>query len=675
MIDMKINKIKTRNTITTSYQNNSASSFWLGSEFEIHYDAGNRFDLTKLAAAQRAIGNFVSIVTGKQIPVIFKGQESYTDGKSVVIGTKIEGKNFDPAVGLALHEGSHIALTNFNIVENLYRAISLRGGNPDLNISYEDESLIHNLLNWIEDRRIDLASYKAAPGYRKYYESMYDTYFNAKVIDKALISGEKVSEDWDCYLFHIINFTNPNRDLDALEKLRDVWNLINLSNIQRLKSTSDALTLAVEVYLMLKQHIKEQEASQSKANSQSSDNQCDNPNCSGESDSGDKADGEDSQDGGEDRHDAAGQNTSNQQQGSEGSRKSSLSKADQRRLEKQIEQQKDFLRGEIDPGGRKVTKKDGKLLRAIRESGTEVVSVQDQDRMVDTIVIRKLTKNVIDQFDRFFVGGTNTRDQRQRVVNQGIILGKQLGRKLQVRNEDRSLKSTRLPNGKIDRRLISQLGAGAENVFHRIVTDQYKNYFLHISIDASGSMGGTKFNNAIKSAVAVAQAASMTRGIRVQISFRGTGSVGGDNTDRSVTVYAYDSATDSMTKIKSLFKYIGTFGCTPEGLAFKSIEKYLLQDAKQEECIFLNYSDGMPSGYVNQPVEFTANVIKRFREHGMKIISFFISDQYDDQYWRERTMQKFRKMYGTDAEYIDPTRVIDISKALNKKFLEQKQLS
>jgi hypothetical protein len=83
----------------------------------------------------------------------------------------------------------------------------------------------------------------------------------------------------------------------------------------------------------------------------------------------------------------------------------------------------------------------------------------------------------------------------------------------------------------------------------------------------------------------------------------------------------------------------------------------------------------MPSGYVNQPVEFTANVIKRFREHGMKIISFFISDQYDDQYWRERTMQKFRKMYGTDAEYIDPTRVIDISKALNKKFLEQKQLS
>jgi hypothetical protein len=671
MIDMNINKIKTRNTITTSYHDSSASSFWLGSEFEIHSDNDNRFDLTKLAAAQRAIGNFVSIVTGKQIPVIFKGQDSYTNGKSVVIGTKIEGKDFDPAVGLALHEGSHIALTDFKIVENLYREISLRGGNPDLNISDEDVSLIHNLLNWIEDRRIDLASYKAAPGYRKYYESMYDKYFNSKIIDKALLSGEKVSEDWDCYLFHIINFTNPNRNLDALEKLRDVWNLINLSNIQRLESTSDVLTLALDVYLMLKRHIKEQ-AANAQANKQSLNNQFDNSN----SDSGETAEGEDSQDDGEDNHDSAGQNSSNRQQGSEGSKTSSLSKADQRRLEKQIEQQKDFLRGEIDPGGRKINKKEANLLRAIKESGTEIVPVQDHDRVIDTIVIRKLSRNVIDQFSQFFHISDPRMERQQEVINKGIILGKQLGRKLQVRNEDRSLKSTRLPNGKIDRRLISQLGSGAENVFHRIVTDQYKNYFLHISIDASGSMGGTKFNNAIISAVAIAQAASMTRGIRVQISFRGTGSVGDDRTDRSVTVYAYDSATDSMAKIKSLFKYISTFGCTPEGLAFKSIEKYLLQDAKQEECIFLNYSDGMPSGYVYAPVEFTANVIKRFREHGMKIISFFIAAyDYSSSSHVQNVMQKFRKMYGTDAEYIDPTRVIDISKSLNKKFLEQKQLS
>ena len=69
----------------------------------------------------------------------------------------------------------------------------------------------------------------------------------------------------------------------------------------------------------------------------------------------------------------------------------------------------------------------------------------------------------------------------QEAVNRGLVLGKQLGNKLQLRNADKTLKSTRLQAGKIDRRLISQLGYDNANVFHRIVTDRFKNYFIHIS--------------------------------------------------------------------------------------------------------------------------------------------------------------------------------------------------
>ena len=71
-------------------------------------------DLVKLAATKRAISNFVNIVTGQNIPVTFKGKDSYTDGKKVVIGSNLKDGNFDVAVGLALHEGSHIKLTNFD---------------------------------------------------------------------------------------------------------------------------------------------------------------------------------------------------------------------------------------------------------------------------------------------------------------------------------------------------------------------------------------------------------------------------------------------------------------------------------------------------------------------------------------------------------------------------------
>ena len=45
--------------------------------------------------------------------------ESYTDGNKVVIGSNIDDKKFDVAVGLALHEGSHIKLSNFDLLRNL----------------------------------------------------------------------------------------------------------------------------------------------------------------------------------------------------------------------------------------------------------------------------------------------------------------------------------------------------------------------------------------------------------------------------------------------------------------------------------------------------------------------------------------------------------------------------
>jgi nitric oxide reductase activation protein len=218
--------------------------------------------------------------------------------------------------------------------------------------------------------------------------------------------------------------------------------------------------------------------------------------------------------------------------------------------------------------------------------------------------------------------------------------------------------------------LISQLGYNNANVFHRIVTDRFKNYFIHISIDASGSMSGNKFQNALTSAVAVAQAASMTTGIRVQISLRGTHTFD-NNGERSVTVYAYDSAKDKMNKIRTMFRYLDTFGCTPEGIAFKSIEKYIKADAKGDECIFVNYSDGEPTtvrgvGYNYNGVEFTRRVVNNFRESGINVVSYFIKDSY----MYESTVDNFRKMYGPDAQFINPESMTDVSKTLNQKFLE-----
>ena len=105
-------------------QNRTNSSWWLGNDFfsedrdiltgDIVSDRTS--ELIKLSGYRRAISNFVNIVTGKSdIPVRFAGRDSYTDGKSVTISASIKDKDFDSTVGLALHEGSHVLLTDFKI--------------------------------------------------------------------------------------------------------------------------------------------------------------------------------------------------------------------------------------------------------------------------------------------------------------------------------------------------------------------------------------------------------------------------------------------------------------------------------------------------------------------------------------------------------------------------------
>ena len=178
------------------------------------------------------------------------------------------------------------------------------------------------------------------------------------------------------------------------------------------------------------------------------------------------------------------------------------------------------------------------------------------------------------------------------------------------------------------------------------------------------------------SAVAVAQAASMTTGIRVQISLRGTESSTG-NREKTVTLYAYDSAHDKISKIRNYFKYLDTFGCTPEGVAFKSIEQDIKRDAKGDECIFINYSDGYPtdpSGAAPRynGVDFTRRVINGFRELGIGIVSYFIAahGHCGDRtpFCGDRT--PFRTMYGLDAKFIDPKNMQEVARTLNSKFLE-----
>ena len=74
------------------------SSFWMDDDFLVKdsIEPGSKVDIVKLAGYKRAISNFVRIVTNKDdINVLYSsGNDSYTDGKSIVISSKLDENPF-----------------------------------------------------------------------------------------------------------------------------------------------------------------------------------------------------------------------------------------------------------------------------------------------------------------------------------------------------------------------------------------------------------------------------------------------------------------------------------------------------------------------------------------------------------------------------------------------------
>ena len=76
---------------------------------------------------------------------------------------------------------------------------------------------------------------------------MYEKYFNGKKVAKGLGSQMYRELDLESYMFRIVNFTNPSTDFSALPRLLDIYKLIDMKNILRLKSTDDSIQLAKSV--------------------------------------------------------------------------------------------------------------------------------------------------------------------------------------------------------------------------------------------------------------------------------------------------------------------------------------------------------------------------------------------------------------------------------------------
>ena len=708
-------------------------------------------NLYKLSSVRRAISNFVQIVTQKNVPVTFASKSnSYTDGKSVVLSADVDD-NFDVSVGLALHEGSHIVLSDFQLLvvlsdsykyyQHIKRNIKDYNEETEINratIPYKDTDSVNieiektirhdiansenylsflfdiflttgkigskteitdevidtikGLTNWVEDRRIDYHIFNSAPGYRDYYLSMYNHYFNDKSITNGIESDEFTDETIDSYMFRIINLTNEKTSLNKLKGLKKIYQILDLKNINRLKSSSDSMELALRI---MEEILNNAEVSNKEGNGESKSE--------GEGDNVDGKDldnvtvqlgeGDNNEMGGTPNSmnitDIQGELSDDSTNGNSKASKSKITfnKAALEKLKNKIKKQKEFLDGKVKK--KTVTKTDLQKLDAIDESGSELVRVgNDYDgrygvtKGVDCVVVKKMTDSLISDQEFPFSRISYKTGQPDRwaedEVRKGVVLGNLLGKKLQIRGESRDTIFSRLKKGKIDRRMIASLGYDNDSVFYTNETDSYKKANLHISIDYSGSMQGDKLRKSIVSAVAITKACQMARNVNVQVSIRST-----DNAYQPLPYIAvvYDSRKDSFKDFCKYMSILTANNTTPEGLCFEAIQKQLIPTDNDVDSYFLNLSDGQPSYYIatagdsiqyggREAASHTNKQIKKMRASGINVLSYFITD-YDTNFEHSSDWAIFKQCYDKDSKYVNVQNMVQIAKTLNELFLKK----
>jgi len=556
-----------------------------------------------LAQVQRGITNFVKILTGKDIPVEYATSgDSMTDGEIVYIASNLKEDTIDYTVGLALHEASHVLLTDFEYLNKEKGTVLKRVHN----IPEEDHDNVFTLINFVEDKRIDNFVYSTAPGYQFYYEQLYRKSFYNEIVDENLQNDIFRTPSWDSYFFRIINIFNRNSNLDALPGLREVRDLLTFNRIRSMQSTRDAVEVAVKIYNIIKPHIQEEE---------------------------EKEDGEDKP-------------LNNQEY----------------KTREQVERQKNFINSQYRK--KRVHKKVKEQVNKLANSDTKI---NNYPLSKTTSIPTLITKN----WEEYFTGPFGHNEES---VNKGLFLGKQLLKKLKARNTVKKDIFENQKKGKLNSSKLYQAPFN-ENLFYRIEKEDYKNVFIHISLDLSGSMRGEKLAQTIQTAVAIAYAACNIKGFDVEISLRGTIDPNKSKSMHSsnqvpILAYAFNSKKDSTKKLEK-FKKLTVCGMTPEGICLDQIRKDLPSPSYYQEVYLVNISDGLPnissaSYNFSTAINHTAKVVNEYKKDNIGLLSYFIHDTWDKTQKSEST---FKKMYGKSAKYIDVNNVSLVANTINNLLL------
>jgi hypothetical protein len=546
----------------------------------------------------------------------------------------------------------------------------------------------------VEDLYIDAMTYRSAPGYRGYYSSLYQKYFGDKKIVEGLWSRDYAEPTWNNYLFHLINIRNPERNLQALPGLDKMFEMLDLPNVLRMSKFENRLELSVRLFEAIKDYVdatkeyKQQLQSQiGNGNGDSEEEMTQSLNDlleqMADQESDDEQEGNGGSGSGEGKFTASnGINIQEEMEGTNALDLDKLSDKAKEQLRKLIEGQKEFIKGQPKKG--KLSKADQQKVDAWAavdmEKKTVGANSEFSKKGLPLYIINEINNAFVENLGGSYGLSSYVYSADQKNINEAINRGKLLAKKLQLRNEERSLKTSRLDSGKIDKRLLHEIGFDNFDIFQKVNINAYKPSFIHISIDQSGSMRGSKFDAAMEFAAMFATASKYIKNIHLVISMRSTFDGSGRNSWSSragqnipYLMYIFDSKKHNIQYIRTMFPKIRSNNLTPEGLCFDGIMKDTIQKSANTEAYFINICDGEPyMNYVSSSGQFiysgpqaqnhSKKQMQRMEQNGVKFITYFIGSKYD--------FDAVEKCYGKNAILLQRADEIGkITQSMNKKLL------
>lgn len=699
------------------------SSYWLPQTVS----GDDEFEhLISLAQTKKAVANFVSIVAKKDIPVRFSsGRDSYTDGAEVVISANTEPNEFDCMVGLALHEGAHVLLSDFSFRQTVARHNKYAGATSDLYknifspelydlgqaiVRQKDGHIVSNMhrmvtdvldiCNILEDRRIDKWVYTRCPGYQPYYRALYDKYFLGDSVNKHIANNKFWrTPTVENYITWLLLSINPTVNTNILPGLDMLYREMDLANIDRIDPINDPvlkknyLTItydftpviwreAVKLYTIILKLVKTHAAPPPPSvESDASDSEQPSVNKSSDGVESDQipfnsfeeilqTSSLDNELPNYDISDVAKNDTDTT---TPSKKRKKVKEITQKESEKVNKQLRDFVKGNVTK--KKLTINQQDAVTAIEEANATLHNIKVSTRHLPTnvVVLRKISDTIIDQTWYPFKASSFTRAS-EKVIADGVRLGQILTNQLQIRNDEHVTTQTRLYNGKIDRRLLSQLGMEIDKVFYKKNTFVHKPAMLHISLDASSSMSGRKWEKVVTASTALAYVSKKISNIDVVINIRGGKAI-------PLVSILFDSRINTFEHFKKYIRKIGPDGSTPEGLCFGAIHNLITECVSTHKVYFVNFSDGEPifdvstkfsmsklsaknrngfryAGVLAQ--KHTKSVVDSMKAHGIEVLSYFISNYSEDR------DPRFLSMYGENSEFVNVTNSLKVLKTLNK---------